>query len=157
MNPTGDIARFPAPPSDGGLLIWMRVAWLASGALDRSSRAIGVVALRRLPGDLDRVIAVAGSRGDDKSAIRVLIAQAARNGISLLDTTCFLFPGLGDKEDFQSLLDCGVAHVVVPNLPIPKRLKDDDHACRWAASSVGVEIQSIDLDAIFSPLLDLHG
>jgi hypothetical protein len=157
MDSTENVAPFPAPPSDGELLIWMRVAWLASGALDRSSRATGLVALRRFPVGFDRVIAVAGSQGDDKGAIRVLIAQAARNGISLLDVTCFLFPGLGDKEDFQSLLDCGVAHVVVPNLPIPNRLKDDDHACRWAASSIGVGIQSIDLDAIFSPLLDLHG
>lgn len=155
METSTDVAPFPTPPSDGDR-IWMRVAWLASGARDRSSRATGVVALRPSLGDLDRFLAVAGS-DSSRSGVRNLIVQAARHGISLLNATCLLFPGLGCREDFELLLECGISKVFIPDAPVPKRLKDDDHACRWAASSLGVEIHSIDPDAIFSPLLEIHG
>jgi hypothetical protein len=154
METPADVTPFPTPPSDGDR-IWMRVAWLASGVMDRSSRATGAVALRTSPGDLSRVVAVAGS-DSSQSAIRSLIVQAAKHGICLRRTTCFLFPGLGCREDFLLLLECGVSSVVIPDAPVPKRLKDDDHACRWAASSQGVQIDALDLDEVFFPLLRPH-
>jgi hypothetical protein len=154
MSDTMEASPFPPPPNDGNR-IWMRVAWLASGARDRSSRATGIVALRPCPDDYDRVVAVAGS-DSSQSAIRSLITQAAKHGICLRGAACFLFPGLGPQEDFQLLLGCGISKVLIPDVPVPKRLKDDEHTCRWAASSLGVEIVQIDLDVVFSPLLHPH-
>jgi len=155
MDNATDVTPFPAAPNDGSR-IWMRVAWLASGVKDRSSRATGVVALRPSSDDYDRVIAVVGS-DSSQSAIQGLITQAAKHGICLQGATCFLFPGLGRQEDFKLLLRSGVSRVLIPEAPVPKRLADDDHTCRWAASSLGVEIISIDLDVTFSPLLHPHG
>lgn len=142
----------PAAPGDVAHL-WMRVAWLASSGGSAISASSGVVALRRTPLP-ERVLAVAGALGPQRSAIAELLVQAAGHGICLRGATCFFWPGLGPVEDFKLLLDTGIKQVYVPSLPAPQRHSEDLNLCRWAAASLGVSIESLDIDNLFRPLRD---
>lgn len=152
IDPSGTQLLLPKPPADVAHL-WMRVAWLASSGGSAISASSGVVALRRTPPP-ERVLAVAGALGPQRSAIAELLVQAAGNGICLRGATCFLWPDLGSVEDFKLLLDTGIKEVCIPSLVAPQRLSENFHACRWAASSLGVSIETLDMDNLFRPLRD---
>lgn len=54
-----------------------------------------------------------------------IIAQAARNGVSLNKATVYVWPFVPCSSCCTSLIQAGIERVVVPNVPIPDR---------WAAS-----------------------
>lgn len=54
-----------------------------------------------------------------------IIAQAARNGVSLNKATVYVWPFLPCSSCCTSLIQAGIERVVVPDMPIPDR---------WAAS-----------------------
>jgi hypothetical protein len=137
----------------------MRTAWLASGCQGSSKDATGAVAVRSMAFGSDRPLAVAGSQGPERSALIELLVQAAAHGSCLRGASCFLWPDLGPNRDFALLVDAGIRDVHIPLLPVPKRSIEEINACRWAASSHGVEIKTLDPEQLFPPLRDAlrHG
>lgn len=134
---------------------WLRVAWLTAGSNPDSNGIISAaVAVKEGPGGHQRVLLTGGDRrGDQHSGVMSLVLQAAQHGISLRGATCYLWPGLGPFHEFELLLDCGVRELRIPRFPVPKRLEDDDHQCRWRASCLGVRIhESEDPRCLFDPL-----
>jgi len=72
------------------------------------------------------------------SAERALVADAARSGVSLTGSSCFLWPLFTDASSVALLIHAGVRELLMLQLDIPSRLSGDHALIRAMASETGV-------------------
>ena len=75
-----------------------------------------------------------------------IIAQAARNGVSLNKATVYVWPFLPCSSCCTSLIQAGVTRVVVPDLPIPDRWEASFKLSQQMFEETGVELTLMDVD-----------
>jgi dCMP deaminase len=75
-----------------------------------------------------------------------IIAQAARNGVSLDRATIYVWPFVPCNSCATMLIQSGIKRVVVPDLPIPDRWVDSFEMSRAMFKEVGLELFLIEMD-----------
>lgn len=75
-----------------------------------------------------------------------IIAQAARNGVSLNKATVYVWPFLPCSSCCTSLIQAGVDRVVVPDLPIPDRWAASFEMSQQMFQESGVELTLMDVE-----------
>jgi len=75
-----------------------------------------------------------------------IVAQAARNGVSLDRATIYVWPFLPCSSCGTLLIQSGVKRVVAPDIEIPDRWVDSFEMSRAMFKEAGVDLTLIDLD-----------
>ena len=75
-----------------------------------------------------------------------IVAQAARNGVSLDGATVYVWPFLPCSSCGTLLIQSGVKRVVAPDIEIPDRWVDSFEMSRAMFKEAGLELTLIDLD-----------
>ena len=78
-------------------------------------------------------------RGMLLSAEAALVAGAARSGVSLIGSTCYLWPLFTDAASIALLIHAGIRELVVLQVPVPARLTQDLNLINAMASEAGVQ------------------
>lgn len=72
------------------------------------------------------------------SAEAALVASAARSGVSLIGSTCYLWPLFTDAASIALLIHAGIRELVVLHVPVPARLTQDLNLITAMTSEAGV-------------------
>lgn len=72
------------------------------------------------------------------SAEAALVASAARSGVSLIGSTCYLWPLFTDAASIALLIHAGIRELVVLQVPVPARLTQDLNLITAMTSEAGV-------------------
>lgn len=75
-----------------------------------------------------------------------IVAQAARNGVSLDGATVYVWPFLPCSSCGTLLIQSGVKRVVAPDIEIPDRWVDSFEMSRAMFKEAGLELTLMDLD-----------
>jgi dCMP deaminase len=75
-----------------------------------------------------------------------IVAQAARNGVSLENSTVYVWPFMPCSSCCTSLIQAGVSRVVAPDFPIPDRWITSFETSRSMFLEAGVELILLDID-----------
>jgi len=75
-----------------------------------------------------------------------IIAQAARNGVSLNKATVYVWPFLPCSACCTSMIQAGVDRIVVPDFPIPDRWEASFKMSCQMLEETGVELTLMDVD-----------
>lgn len=73
-----------------------------------------------------------------------IIAQAARNGISLEDATIYVWPFLPCSNCCTLLIQSGISRVVAPHIPIPDRWAHNFNLSKSMFTEADVELVLVD-------------
>ncbi len=69
-----------------------------------------------------------------------IVAQAARNGVSLMGSTVYIYPFLPCSNCAALMIQAGVSRVVVPDKPIPDRWESSFTASKEMLEEAGVDL-----------------